>query len=321
MDYTAHSTPGFSSLSASFAFNETHFNLLTRLVGALWAYVSGWKTVLTLFAVFGFVFAFGNKFLRPIAFGIFLYFLIHLAGMFELYAFRFGPYEVAELQSHQRYLRVLLRFFHLVGGALFILHLTKFAINAMSRVKCKQLSRIILPISLLAAVLLGSAEVFYQYATLNEIRSRAKMDPKHLKMIQSLQQDYILLRRIMERENLNDQYKLPLVVLIAQKDDGYSQRVVQFLSLESKRTAKRRLYHVPARYSWGSEAINLWMIKSTKAQAREELRRADIIWNHKSDKWILDSLHPLLASCEISRSWVFLVKSPEARTGYRCYSK
>ena len=38
----------------------------------------------------------------------------------ELYPLCFGPYEVAELLSHQRYVRVPLRILHLAGSLIFL---------------------------------------------------------------------------------------------------------------------------------------------------------------------------------------------------------
>jgi hypothetical protein len=277
---------------------------LARLGEAAWIYLSSWKMPVTLFAFIGLAAAAARSDFRPIVYGFALYFVIYGFGLFQLYAFRFGAFEVGELQSLQRYLRVPLRLGHLLG-------LTFLALLVASSLAGTRLDfRRYIPANsfivflAVAVTLAGGFQVYAIGYGLTDVRDRFSLSQKRLGVINNLQDD----RRVLEQIIIERGMKKPLVAFIAQGDDGYSSRVASFLALRNKRGEGKKLYQLANGYSWGARRENAWMHKMSAPELLHKMREADIIWGHRQNPWLTAALKGMATGCKAGQAWRFLVK-------------
>jgi hypothetical protein len=304
-----------SSLEFEFGLVVENGALLARLAEAAWNYVVSWKMPMTLLAVFGLAYGAARREFRPLAIGLALYCIFYGIGLFQLYAFRFGPYEVAELQSLQRYMRVPLRLIQIFGLTLFALLITTKLAGTNFDVRRYFTGKGFVALCAILVILVGGFQLFAIRYGLTDIRDRFSMSPERLEVVTELQNDRQKLEKIIIDLGLVN----PLIALIAQGDDGYSARVVSFLSLPDSREKKQMLYRVGDGYSWGEQPKNIWMQKTTIPKLMEYLGGADIIWVHRPDEWIDPVLNLLSAGCNPRKNWRFIVKRKRG-DGYSCKS-
>ncbi len=285
-----------SSLELEFGLTTEHLVLLARILDAAWNYIVSWKMPMTLFAVAGVIYGIVSREFRPMAIGLTAYIAIYGFGLLQLYAFRFGPFEVAELQSLQRYIRVPLRLTHVFGLVILVLA----SANLLSGTKA-DLRRHLSVGSLLAlfaavVIFVGGFQIYAINYGITEVRDRFSMSQKRLNNINALQDD----RRKLERIIADSGIATPTVALIAQGDDGFAARVVSFLALPNRRSNTGKIYKVIGGYSWGETRKNPWMRQITATRLAEILSVVDIIWVHQSDAWMDGVLGRLGLSCKPS---------------------
>jgi len=311
--YAGQFQSDLSKISISFDYSSDHLALLARLGDAAWAYIGSWKMPLTLVSGIGLAYAAAKREFRPVVIGFMLYVIFYSAGLFQLYAFRFGPFEIAELQSHQRYLRVPLRTMHLLGPVfLFILAVTvvmKSKFDFKHHVSVRKFSGV----AILAVFIVGGYQLYVVRQSLADVKERTSLSQERLAVIKNLQRD----RQALEETLSGFEKSKPLIALIAQGDDGYSLRVVRYLALANNRGEARTKYRVLNAYSWSESANKKWRAPITASKLTEILQTADIIWGHRRDAWIDGILKNFTAGCRQGLRWRFLVKLG-AENNYRC---
>ncbi|MBT8004735.1 MAG: hypothetical protein HN578_17640 [Rhodospirillales bacterium] len=308
--YAGEFQSGLSTLSISFDYSEDHVALLARLGEAAWAYIGSWKMPLTLMSGIGLAYAAGEKEFRPIVIGLLVYFVFYSAGLFQLYAIRFGPVEVAELQSHQRYLRVPLRIMHILG-VIFLLILV--VTGSIFEFKHYLSARGFVSVAVLAVILVGGYQLYVVRQSLMDVRDRYSLSQERLGVIKELQSD----RKALEPFLTNFGNSKPLIALIAQGDDGYSLRVVRFLALSNRKGEDRIKYRVLNGFTWSEHSGDKKRQPITALKLTEILRAADIIWGHRRDAWIDGIFKNFTVGCQKNISWRFLVKQ-RANNKYIC---
>jgi hypothetical protein len=313
VDHAAQFQTDLSKLDISLDYSADHIALLARLGDAAWAYIESWKMPLTLMSAVGLAYGASKQEFRPVVIGLLLYFIIYGAGLFQLYAFRFGPIEVAELQSHQRYLRVPLRLMHILGIAfLLILAMT----DAMgSRFDFKQYfsARGFIGAAILAVVMIGGYQLYAVRQGLTDVRDRYSLSQERLGVITELRRDRQALKPILNEFGKSK----PLIALIAQGGDGYSLRVARFLALSNGKGEERVKYRIFGIYSWSDHPDNTSRQPIAASKLIGILRTADIIWGHRRDAWFDNVFKIFTAGCAEDASWRFLVKQG-AGNSYRC---
>jgi hypothetical protein len=308
--YAGEFQSGLSTLSITFDYSEDHVALLARLGEAAWAYIGSWKMPLTMMSGIGLAYAAGKKEFRPIVIGLLVYFVFYSAGLFQLYAFRFGPVEVAELQSHQRYLRVPLRLMHILG-VIFLLILA--VTGPRFEFKHYISERGFVSAAVLAVILVSGYQLFVIRQSLVDVRDRYSLSQERLGVITELQSDRKALDPILTKFGNSK----PLIALIAQGDDGYSLRVVRFLALSNRKGEDRIKYRILNGFTWSEHPGDKKRKPITALKLTDILRTADIIWGHRRDAWIDGMLANFTVGCQKNVSWRFLVKQ-RANDKYIC---
>ena len=311
--YAGQFQSDLSKLEFSFDFSGDHLALLARLADAAWAYIESWKMPLTLTSCIGLAYGVSKKEFRPVVIGLLLFIIVYGAGLFQLYAFRFGPIEVAELQSHQRYLRVPLRVVHILGIAFLLILAVTDVMGSRFDFQRYISARRFVGAATLSVLMVGGYQIYAIRQSLTDIRDRYSLSQERLAVIMELQLDRQALEPILTKfENSK-----PLIALIAQGDDGYSLRVVRFLALSNRKGESRIKYSILNGYSWSERPDNRSRQPTTALKLSSILRKADIIWGHRRDAWIEEIFKKFTTGCAENASWRFLVKLG-SDDNYRC---
>ena len=342
-----------SNLSFSYDFDTSTLDLLSRIVSRTCEYVILWKFPITIFAFIILVYCLLFSEFKLIIFGIIIFCLFYSFGILQLYAFRFGAYEVGELQSLERYLRLPLSLIHFLGITLFVI-LTVRKLSSQNIFRSKKSFKVIVKFSILTSLIgIFSYQLVAIDIALFEIQSRtnnstgvpntrlstnnfifearkeinALLDRSGLKTLQEpdtrLSTLNIILKEHKEITNLLEHLdvKTPNLALIHQGDSGYTDRIVSFLALKNKRNHNQRLlYKVSSGYSWGNENIqNIWMRKVDPIVLLNSLKDNEVIWGFKTDKWINDLLRPITSDCQDPFNWRYLVKTSSLPNTFVCF--
>lgn len=295
-------------------------NVAMALAKGIGNYLAVYKLPITVLAVAGLLGGLTHRRFVPVIAGILLYDAVYVGGLHSLYAFCYGEYQLSQLASLQRYIRIPLRLTHLFGLVMLAFLVIEFAGRRRIGAIRKSLhARWITALLVLAIVSGGVWQVRALDLSLRNTALRDLEPRRTVLRIARVEKDIGALLKLIDKQGL----KMPLIVQIAQNRAGFDLRIARYGALARHRGHERRFYRMHNDYSWGREKKNLWMKPTTVDRLIAQLKKADIVWPLFVDPWILTVISKLTdnESCRRVPTEYFLVRTPEGPAPFHCVAK
>lgn len=264
-------------------------DLADRYTAALWDYVSSYKAPLTIAATIGMGAALARRnFVVPVTFGVMA--TAYLVLLYWYHLSCFGDYYFENLNSIQRFTRVLLRTLHGVGLVLLLdAALREFVRHSESRRRPAGIPAVIVTSMLaLGIAALGAWQMYSVYRSVDIVTARTEqtIDPRVDEM-----------RRAALRIEELKASALPASPVLQVMSQGLDSAVIdyaRFFALSRQRGDIGESYRVAGSHSWSPTPANTWQSRVTRDELRRTLEKADIIWPTVLDPWLRSVLAELV---------------------------
>lgn len=295
-------------------------DLANRYTGALWDYISSYKAPLTVAATIGMAAGLLRRnFTAPLVFGLVA--TGYLALLYWYHLSCFGNYYFENLNSIQRFTRVLLRTLHGVGLVLLLdAALRGFARYNENRQHPAKMPAIIVTAMLaLGIAVLGAWQMHSIYRSVDIVTARTgqAIDPRVDEM-----------RRAALRIEELKATSLPASPVLQVVSQGLDSAVIdyaRFFALSRQRGDTGATYKVAGSHSWSPKPVNTWQSRATREELRRILENADIIWPTALDPWLRSVLAELVDDDDCLRALpakaLIRVVSAAGRSRFVCTEK
>lgn len=273
------------------ALSQDWKGLATRFGSAIWAYVIGYKLILTIAAGLGVVGSlFAGKYRATIV--LILLTATYLILLYLYHLTCFGQYYFENLNSIERFTRVPLQMFHVLGLVMLFdvtLYFTARKIGvALGGPNQKVRRRWIIGTLVVFVIVLAG----WQGRQVN--RSVVDMTTR---TIQGIDSRIVEMRAAAGRiESLSGTTlpKKPILTIISQGRDNAVVSYARFFGIGYDEGRVDPKFTVFGEVSWSPEPGNIWQTKASIDQVEHKLSQADIIWPIELDPWLMTVLGRLV---------------------------
>lgn len=290
--------------------------LIVRLSGKLWVYVSTFKPWLTVIGLIGVATTFADRRTAVVGAALLGYAALYVFGMYWMYLTCFSGYHYDILISHQRFIRVALRVLHVIGPMALMLWLLGLA--PVKNLVARAGRGVPWAAALTAVIVLAGWQGVQAERSLRDMDTR-ELQPgrKYISFLRQLHREYSLMLAVLSERPMQ---KHKVMIL----DQGGNSRVfppVHLMRLGHERGAALKRIEIERRTSLGEEPVNIWMTKSTPEELRRLVLSVHLLWPVVVDDWARSALAPLIKDreCRKTPERYFLI--PEQHRTLRCVAK
>jgi hypothetical protein len=256
-------------------------DLADRYTAALWEYTSSYKIPLTIAATIGMIAALARRhFTVPLALS--LMGTAYLALLYWYHLTCFGDYYFENLNSIERFTRVLLRTLHGLGLVL----LLDAALRILARRTDKPHPPLRIPASLVTGglvvgiIVLGAWQISRVSRSVDIVTARTGQSVDF--RIDEMRRASVLMDKLKGTSLPHS----PLLQIVSQGLDSAVIDYALFFALSHRRGETAPGYMVARSHSWSPDPVNIWQTRANQQDVRAVLEKADIIWPTTLDPWL-----------------------------------
>ncbi|CAN0526836.1 unnamed protein product, partial [Laminaria digitata] len=250
---------------------------------------SSYKTPLTIAATLGMLTALTRRnFTVPLTLG--LMGTAYLALLYWYHLTCFGPFYFENLNSIERFTRVLLRTLHGVG----LVVLLDAALRFLARYTGEQQRGRLIPVRHVIGVLvpiivvLGAWQMNRVYRSVDIVTARTGQTIDF--RVDEMRRAAALIDKLKGTSLPGS----PILQVVSQGMDSAVIDYALFFALSRQRGDTKAGYQVAGSHSWSPTPVNVWQRRANPEEVRKTLEKADIIWPTMLDPWLREIFADLI---------------------------